>query len=496
MSKPFDTEREKQMRKAIETHVKFDGVTIPNIQFDLKSRDDIVQILLGLQHLYCNSTHREEIFRLLDQLIPSHVSREHGRPGMHLWQILVLGTLRLNLNCDYDRIHDLSNNHLKIRQILGHGSLYNEKEYHLQTIKDNVSLFTPEILDQINQVVVRAGHQLVKKENESLKGKCDSFVVETDVHFPTDIHLLFDACRKLLELATTLCQSRGLTSLRKSRSRLNKLKQLYHIVRKAKHSTSKDEEKQKAKYQYMLDAHERYVKNASILVEKVREELSVLRLMVPSKNIEEIESYIAHADRQMDQIRRRVIGGEIIPHHEKVFSVFENHTEWIRKGKAGVPVELGLRVCILDDQYGFILHHHVMEHQTDDQVAFFMVEKAKSRFPALNQCSFDKGFHTLQNQLKLKMLLDEVILPKKGRLSHEQKLHESRHEFIQARHQHSAVESAINALEVHGLDVCPDRAPDGYKRYVALAIVSRNVQKLGAVIRDRQRRRRAFAKAA
>ncbi len=218
--------------------------------------------------------------------------------------------------------------------------------------------------------------------------------------------------------------------------------------------------------------------------------------MVPSKNIEEIESYIAHADRQMDQIRRRVIGGEIIPHHEKVFSVFENHTEWIRKGKAGVPVELGLRVCILEDQYGFILHHHVMEHQTDDQVAFFMVEKAKVRFPALNQCSFDKGFHTLQNQLKLKMLLDEVILPKKGRLSHEQKLHESRHEFIQARHQHSAVESAINALEVHGLDVCPDRAPDGYKRYVALAIVSRNIQKLGAVIRDRQRRRRAFAKAA
>ena len=484
------------MRKNIDAQIEFGEVTIPSIQLDLKSRDDIVQILLGLQHLYCDPTHREEIFRLLDQLIPSHVSRERGRPGMHLWQILVLGTLRLNLNCDYDRIHDLSNNHLKIRQMLGHGSFDHEKVYRLQTIKDNVSLFTPQILDQINQVVVKAGHQLVKKDNESLKGKCDSFVVKTDVHFPTDISLLFDACRKVLKLATILCQSRGITSLRKSRSRLNKLKKQYHIVRKAKHSTSKDEEKQKAKHQYMVEAHERYLTEASILVEKVREELSLLRLLVSTKAIEEVESYLAHADRQMDQIRRRVISGEIIPHHEKVFSIFETHTEWISKGKAGVPVELGLRVCILDDQYGFILHHHVMEHQTDDQVSVLMVEKAKAKFPELNQCSFDKGFHTPENQLKLKNLLDQVILPKKGRLSNEQKLHESRHEFIQARHHHSAVESAINALEVHGLDVCPDRGPDGYKRYVALAVVSRNIQQLGTLIRDRQHRRRAFAKAA
>ena len=87
MIKPFDTEREKQMRKAIDAQIEFGEVPMPSIQLDLKSRDDIVQILLGLQHLYCDPTHREEIFRLLDQLIPSHISREHGRPGMHLWQI-------------------------------------------------------------------------------------------------------------------------------------------------------------------------------------------------------------------------------------------------------------------------------------------------------------------------------------------------------------------------------------------------------------------------
>src|SRR6266568_7622829 len=77
----------------------------------------------------------------------------------------------------------------------------------------------------------------------------------------------------------------------------------------------------------------------------------------------EIEKFINHADRQIDQTRRRVILGETIPHDEKVFSVFQTHTEWISKGKAGVPVELGLRVCVMEDQHRFILHHQVMEKQ-------------------------------------------------------------------------------------------------------------------------------------
>ena len=62
-----------------------------------------------------------------------------------------------------------------------------------------------------------------------------------------------------------------------------------------------------------------------------------------------LDGYMAHVERQIDQIRRRVLQGEVIPHHEKVFSIFEPHTEWIVKGKVGVPVELGLRVCILED---------------------------------------------------------------------------------------------------------------------------------------------------
>lgn len=69
----------------------------------------------------------------------------------------------MGLNADYDRIHELANQHKTVRQMLGHGFMDDEKQYQLQTIKDNLSLFTPELLDRINQEVVQSGHILLKK---------------------------------------------------------------------------------------------------------------------------------------------------------------------------------------------------------------------------------------------------------------------------------------------------------------------------------------------
>ena len=211
----------------------------------------------------------------------------------------------------------------------------------------------------------------------------------------------------------------------------------------------------------------------------------------------EIEGFMQHAKRQIDQTKRRVILGQTIAHAEKVFSIFEPHTEWISKGKAGVPVELGVKVCILEDQHRFILHHQVMAQQSDDQVTVSMVRQAKKRFASLSVCSFDKGFHSTENQLALKEQLELVVLPRKGKLSQQAQALEQSEEFIKARHQHSAVESAINALEVHGLDRCLDHGINGFRRYVAMAVVARNIHRIGAILwqqeqKRAQRKRRYF----
>jgi len=412
--------------------------------------------------------------------------------------------LRLGLNCDYDRIQELANQHKTIRQMLGHSDWMEEDSYELQTIKDNISLFTPEILDRINQEVVQAGHQTLKKNpEETLRARIDSFVVETDVHFPTDINLLWDAVRKTLQTCAEHCEAHDLTEWRQSAYLLRKFKKSYRHIQKLKHSTAKDESKRQAKQDAIKEAHRVYICQAEIYVQRARATIQRLKddHGVPSILLAELEGYLIHAERQIDQIRRRVLEGEIIPHEEKVFSIFQPHTEWISKGKAGVPVELGVRVCVVEDQYRFILHHQVMEKTTDDQIAVSIVKQTQKRFPSLKAMSMDKGFHSPSNQTQLKEMLELVALPKKGRLSEADKARESDSEFVRLRHQHSAVESAINALEAHGLDKCPDHGIDGFKRYVAFAVLARNVQRLGAVLCEQEkqqaeRRRGPYKKAA
>ena len=482
----------KNMRKVKEQQMKFGEVDIATIEFDLRSRDEIPKLLMGLRHIYCKLELREEVFKILECVVSKDVDNQNGRPGMELWKILVLGTLRLNCNWDYDKLQEIANNHITLRQMLGHGFFDHTTKYALQTLKDNVSLLTPEVLDKVNQVVVKAGHNLVcKKKDAELKGKSDSFVVETNVHYPTDINLLFDAIRKVITLTAMICSKVGFSDWRQSCHNIRNVKKLFNKVRKLKRSTSKDEKKKSKKEHAIIGAHCAYMDLNRSFLERAEDTIKMLRKkgLVEEEKLKEIERYAYHARRQIDQIRRRVIEGETIPHNEKVFSIFEEHTEWISKGKAGVPFELGLRVCILKDQFGFILHHMVMHNQTDDKVAVHMVHKAKKRFSNLNGCSFDKGCYSPYNVTELNKLLDSVTLPKKGKLSLADKEIEYSLEFIRERKKHPAVESAINALENHGLDICPDHGTDGFDRYVALAVTARNIQILGTIIQKKELRR-------
>lgn len=156
------------MRKILEPQLTFGQTPIDQIKIDMKSRDEIPKLLLGLQYIYCNPELRQEVFNLLKMMIPETTNAKTGRPGMELWKILVLGTLRLNCNWDYDKLQEIINNHKTIRQMLGHGMMDDDKTYPLQTLKDNISLLTPEILDQINTLVVIEGHKLLVKKKTKI----------------------------------------------------------------------------------------------------------------------------------------------------------------------------------------------------------------------------------------------------------------------------------------------------------------------------------------
>ena len=176
---------------------------------------------------------------------------------------------------------------------------------------------------------------------------------------------------------------------------------------------------------------------------------------------------------------------------EKVFSIFESHTRWISKGKAGTPVELGVPVCVLEDNHGFILHHEVMWQGSDVDYAQPMIRETQARFPELRWCSFDRGFHSPENRLVLDELLDHNVLPRKGYLSKAGRAREQDPVFVAMRRQHPAIESAINNLEHRGLDRVRAFGADGFARVVALSIVAFNIHRIGLLLRRKTRRRRA-----
>ena len=309
-------------------------------------------------------------------------------------------------------------------------------KYSLQTLKDNVSLLADEALDAINAIVVDHGHEAIgRKPDEELFGSCDSFPVLTGVHFPRDMNLLWDAMRKLVTLVLALCGGLGISGWRKGMRDLRKVKRLFRKARNLKRSASKDPEKKAERDRLVAEARIACLEFVRSLLDRERATIAEIPTTDATAfaRVLEIQRFVDHAERQIDQIRRRVAEGESIPHKEKVFSPLEEHTEWIVKGKAGVPVELGLNVCVVKDRFGFVLHSRVMQSETDDKVAAPMVVEVQRRFVNFRGCSFDKGFRSAFDRRRLGELLDKVVLPRKGRLSAANEEIESSEEFVAGR---------------------------------------------------------------
>ena len=153
------------MRKRFEQQKELDASPISEVKIDAKSRHEMPQLMAGLLYIFTTDALNEEVFSILEEKILKG-KKKTGRLGMSLWEILVLGSVRLNLDTNYDMLQDLANNHDTLRGILGvrTKAVFSQgKYYELQTIKDNVGLLDEETLKRISEVVVKAGHQLKKK---------------------------------------------------------------------------------------------------------------------------------------------------------------------------------------------------------------------------------------------------------------------------------------------------------------------------------------------
>jgi len=461
---------------------------IEDVWLDPNCRDEITKTLRGLQEIYRNKPLLEEIKRILNKLQPDNVSALEGRKGMDLWVIFVLVSLRLSCNWDLDKLKSCFDNHHKIRELAGVDLFCDaERVTGRQTIHDNLNLFTKEITEEINTLVVSFGHKFLFPNEKELLTRCDSFVFETNVHFPTDLNLLKDSVRKILTIGNRLATFYKLPGWREALSLNKKFHRLYNDLSRMRHSTSANEKKKEHRRLEIVDSTRNYLKTALAHLCKAKDLYLHLK-----EDDSDFKLYIDYTELFINQIQRRVLEGETIHPDEKIYSIFEPQTEWICKGKAGIRQELGVKVCVIEDQFGFILNHHIMNGQQDNDVAVQMVSDTKKLFNNIKSVSFDKGFYSKpdkdgrNNLTQIQALGVEAHLPVKGRRNKETQIRESQPEFIAARKQHPAVESAINALESHGFNRCLDKGPEHFDRYAALAVTASNIHNIGAKIRARE----------
>jgi len=476
-----------KMRQRFEQQTTLGILPISEAKFPLRSRDELPPVLKALQYIFITPELNEKIFQLLEQKICLG-KKKTGRTGMDLWHILVLAVVRHALDTNWDRLEDEANNHKLIRQIMGvcpNDFGIEEKEFKYQTIVDNVSLIDEELLQQINRIVVEHGQFLFKKKDETvLELKTDSYALETNVHFPTDLNLLWDSVRKVLDMVEKL--TGGSNGWRKIKFIRRNAKCLF---RAASQQVFRGGKKDPATIeQYVKE----YLQFAKQILQRSKSIIPKTGSIMAFVWLAELQKYQQYLEKFIDQVERRLLQGEEIPASEKIFSIFEPHTEWIKKGKLFPNVELGKLLLITTDQYQFIVDYKVMEHEKDAVQVAPLYARIKTYFSqaTIASHSFDKGFFSKANfDLVSDAGTGQVIMPKKGRKNKQEQERESQPQFKKLRNKHSAVESNINMLEHHGLNRCPDKGLQALKEYVGFSVLAYNLHILGNELIARERKK-------
>ncbi len=411
------------MRQRFEQQMSLCTKAIQDIKIPLKSRDELPAVVKALQHIFITAELNEKVFLLLENKI-SKGKKKTGRNGMDLWHILVLAVVRHSVDTNWDRLEMMANYDIFVRQIMGvhcTGFLSEEEkiEFSYQTILDNVRLVDEALLSEINQLVVEAGHQLLKKKEkqEAFRLKTNSYALETNVHFPTDLNLLWDSSRKCLDVVESLLKLTPLSGWRK-------IKHIYSTLKSQFCKTSHQVFKGKSDVQKKQHVKE-YIKQSTQLLKRCEEliehppvfeegGLKIAILLI------ELQRYCEFLKKFTNQIERRLIKEETIPAEEKIFSIFEEHTEWITKGKLNKKVELGHLILITTDQHQFIVDYKIMEKQKDASQITDLTERLKKKFAGKTTFShsFDKGFYSKANfELLEQSGIQHVVLPKKEGLT-------------------------------------------------------------------------------
>jgi transposase, IS5 family len=480
------------MRIAFEAQPTLDCPRPDQIALNLQCRDEIVPILRALQFIYSDAYRRKTILDLVGKDVNRNTSKKRGRTGLSYWEITVLAAVRLGCNCDYDKLQNLAEEHRTLRLMMGIGAWEEcqddqnkRKKFDWSKIRDNVCLLRPETLKAINQAVVAAGHTLAPAAIKQVRG--DSFVVETNIHYPTESSLIGDGLRKVLQLSAALAREHGVNGWRQHQHLDKTVREHLREIRDASRSkkANKDERVQKG-YRALLCTATDLLSRATLLLVTVGLKTGrAMDLLLSMAKQQEIQHYVVLTRKVCDTARRRVLEGETVSNADKIFSIFEPHTELIKRDKQPNPIQFGHNVLVIEDAVGFVCHYEVMANgvQDVDIMVSAMKELQERSGGKIERASFDRGFHSPENQKELAKIVEHPCLAAKGAHQGREQHEQASVEFRESRRRHPGVESAIGALQAgNGMERCRDRSQRGYERYVGLGILGRNLHVLGKLL--------------
>jgi IS5 family transposase len=409
----------------------------------------------------------------------------HSTPVEVILRMLVVKHL---YNWSYEKTERFVADSITLRQFC---RVYLEQVPDDSTLIKWANLLQPETLHRLLEHVVAMAQRL--KVTRGRKLRTDGTVVESNIHHPTDSGLLADGVRVLsrtLGRAREVIQSAsaqvGQVAQEVFRNRLRSARNRAREISRATRSKAK---KTRERCQRI---YQKLVQVTQANVEQARQVITLLR-QVPSLAAQGMAAELTHfvplVEQVIQQTVRRVVEGEKVPAQEKLVSIFEPHTDIIRRGKKGRPVEFGHKIWLDEVDGGIVSNYRVLEGNPPDQAQWIpSLEQHEALFDRPpNQASGDRGLYSLDNETQAQQMgVQRVILPKPGYRSAQRKEHERQRWFRRGRRYHHGVEGRISVLKRrHGLDRCLYHGEKGFERWVGWGIIAHNLLTIASTLAAR-----------
>jgi IS5 family transposase len=346
----------------------------------------------------------------------------------------------------------------------------------------------PATMHAINQVVVQVAVQLEVEDGKQLRA--DTTVVETNIHYPTDATLLWDTVRTITRLIGDLHEvlPRGVQGFsNRTRSARRRMQVLERMTARERQT------QQERKYRELLRITEQVIANARQVVAKTA---GVKGLNVAAQGtVEQLGQQVTHfcelGDKVVSQTRRRVILGEQVPAEEKVCSVFEDHTDVIKRGKARKPVEFGHKVFLAESAQGLITDYQVLEgNPVDSSQVQASLERHQHMFQsAPDLYATDRGFYSAENlEVCQKAGVSQVSIPQCGgqKTTARKELERSR-AFKKGQRFRAGIEGRISVLfRGRGMKRCRAHGLERFEVLVGAAVLANNLLRIAQILQDRK----------